>query len=1171
MPVSAPKVDSRTAAEIAARVKTLLAVYAPDWREFDPVTGQPDNVSAALIGIFSRFSELIIERLNKVPNKNFLAYLDLLGASLLPPAPARAPLTFALAAGTTTDAIVPAATQVAAAPAEGEKTPVIFETERELVVTSAQLASIFCKSPEQDAYADLGSINSAGLPNGLPVFLGTTRIEHAFYVGHGRLFSYPGLKEVRVKITTAGTIDDPDSLATQWEAWNGERWAPPRIPANGGPLEQIVRSGPSRVAAGSDVIFSNLSPLPGTRSLDVGLERRNTETEMSWLRCRLLTPITPADERRTGMVRASRLPQIAAISLQATAGKARLAVDTALCNSTPVDVSKEYFPFGEKPKFGDTLYLAVDEAFSERDSAVTLHVNLTNPAGGAASPIPAAKADPGTTVTWEFWDGSSWSVLGAAKANEDATSPLFSDTTRAFTKNGDVKFTIPGQPAVTAVNGVEKFWVRARLTSGNYGREAGFKLKDEARPELGYLPINPDKLEFGYQLAPATYAPPSISSLTVDYAFTKTGSPESVLSYNDFTLEEQKNPRFAPFKPASGSTPSVYLGFTLPPGRARFPNRKISVYAGLDGFKYGEKVVPLSPTRGRKPGDPGDTVVHEFLLTNPLAKVVTCELRSTGAQWTATINVLKRPSGGSMNPAQFQLDPSESVDVRVGVSIPADSTAGERDRGFLSLTVKADHAASYAAAFETTAGAGAVAETPRVVWEYSAANGWPALPVRDDSEGFARPGLFEFLGPSDMAAREEFGLSRHWIRAVWTSGDYEYDPRLHRMTLNTMMASASVLIRNEVLGSSDGGASQKFRTTRAPVLDGQQLEVRERENPSASEQKKLVEEQGRVSVITAAADQTREIWVRWTEVPDFYGSGSRDRHYVIDHLTGDVLFGDGINGLSPPPGAGNIRMTQYKTGGGVAGNKAAGAITLLKTTVPYVEKVTNFEAAAGGAEAEAYSSLLDRAPRTIRHQGRAVTVEDYEDLAMLASPEVARARCVPLFDLISDPEAARSKPGLVSLIIVPRSIEPKPLAGVELMNRVERFIGTRKIPSAQLVVAGPEYLRVDVDVDAALTSMEGSSEVELAIRQALARFLHPLTGGLDGTGWDFGRQPHKSDLYVLIEGVPGVDHVRVLTVTRTNDRTGVVIETKEGEPGSEMGRFLVYSGTHTITLSFEEA
>jgi predicted phage baseplate assembly protein len=387
--------------------------------------------------------------------------------------------------------------------------------------------------------------------------------------------------------------------------------------------------------------------------------------------------------------------------------------------------------------------------------------------------------------------------------------------------------------------------------------------------------------------------------------------------------------------------------------------------------------------------------------------------------------------------------------------------------------------------------------------------------------------------------------------------------------LNTIIASQTITIRNEILGSSDGTENQIFRTTRSPILIGQQLEVREPEMPSAQERERIEKEEGEkaISFTADATGRPQEIWVCWHEVPDFYGSGSRDRHYVLDHLTGEIQFGDGLNGLIPPIGTGNLRLTRYQTGGGTAGNKPAGTIVQLKTTVPYVDKVTNTEAATGGADAETLDSLRDRVPRTIRHNGRAVTLEDYEDLAMLASPAVARTKCIPLLNLLKNPLEAPNAPGQppkapgeVSVIIVPRSTDTKPLPSLELMTRVQNYLEANSLPTVNISVVGPLYISVNVTTEIALTSLEGASAVEQAVEQKLANFLHPLTGGLDGTGWAFGREPYRSDFYALIEAIPGVDHVRSLDVKEIEDQPGA----------KETGRFLVYSGRHKINLFFGE-
>src|SRR5437588_7949297 len=148
-----------------------------------------------------------------------------------------------------------------------------------------------------------------------------------------------------------------------------------------------------------------------------------------------------------------------------------------------------------------------------------------------------------------------------------------------------------------------------------------------------------------------------------------------------------------------------------------------------------------------------------------------------------------------------------------------------------------------------------------------------------------------------MAPRTEFGAALYWLRAVRQSGNYLSEPQIAALLLNTVMARHATRIENEVLGSSDGSKNQTFRTALVPVLEGQRLEVREREMPSRMGQDEIKQAAGEESLTIVEDDAGRplEIWVCWQQVADFYGSGPRDRHYVLDHLAGEVRFGDGIS------------------------------------------------------------------------------------------------------------------------------------------------------------------------------------------------------------------------------------------------------------------------------------
>ena len=73
-----------------------------------------------------------------------------------------------------------------------------------------------------------------------------------------------------------------------------------------------------------------------------------------------------------------------------------------------------------------------------------------------------------------------------------------------------------------------------------------------------------------------------------------------------------------------------------------------------------------------------------------------------------------------------------------------------------------------------------------------------------------------------------------------------------------------------------------------------------------------------------------------------------------------------------------VRVLRYRTGGGAGGNVARGAISVLRSSVPYIARVENREAARGGVDGESVDNAKLRAPDALRMQERAVTAEDYE-------------------------------------------------------------------------------------------------------------------------------------------------------------------------------------------------
>lgn len=183
---------------------------------------------------------------------------------------------------------------------------------------------------------------------------------------------------------------------------------------------------------------------------------------------------------------------------------------------------------------------------------------------------------------------------------------------------------------------------------------------------------------------------------------------------------------------------------------------------------------------------------------------------------------------------------------------------------------------------------------------------------------------------------------------------------------------------------------------------------------------------------------------------------------------------------------------------------------------------------AAQAEPPPLRQELRDAVRELRRPWRAVTCEDFERLAREAAPgRVARSRCAARRNLESENPAApdADKPGHISVIIVPQSEGGSPRPEPELLTLVRDYIEPRRLLTTALHVVAPRYCAVGVQLTLTLKPDADETRARAAAVAALRDYLHPLTGGADGKGWPFGRNVHVSEIFALLDKLPGVDYV----------------------------------------------
>lgn len=326
-------------------------------------------------------------------------------------------------------------------------------------------------------------------------------------------------------------------------------------------------------------------------------------------------------------------------------------------------------------------------------------------------------------------------------------------------------------------------------------------------------------------------------------------------------------------------------------------------------------------------------------------------------------------------------------------------------------------------------------------------------------------------------------------------------PWLCWVDVNTLRVEAAVTARPEVLGQGTGAAGQSVKTSRSPVIaDSLVVEVREADNQ----------------------------WVRWHEVPTLALSGADDPHYTLDAATGTLLFGDGRLGRMPQIGEA-VRARTYRWGGGAAGNVPPGAISkIIEPGSASDLKITQLLPATGGEDAETVPLATARIPKVLRHNDRAVAMEDFEDLAReTPGAGVGRVMVLPRH---FPPGHLSEVPGVVTLVVLP-SYDPlhpdEPVPDRTLLRRVCEWLEPRRLCTTELYLIPPTYVRIQASVGIELQEGYGLQTVKRWVELAIRQYFAPLPPyGPAGEGWPKGRTVRDVD---IAAAALAVDGVRVVT------------------------------------------
>jgi len=412
------------------------------------------------------------------------------------------------------------------------------------------------------------------------------------------------------------------------------------------------------------------------------------------------------------------------------------------------------------------------------------------------------------------------------------------------------------------------------------------------------------------------------------------------------------------------------------------------------------------------------------------------------------------------------------------------------------------------------------------MWEFLDGDRWRAMRYIPTSFDFRGSGFLRLMIP--VLRGEEHSQNIRWVRcklpdtvrrADGTTGPIRY-PRLTHVMLNA--AEVCNMQRRELEKfSAYGVPNQTLQLLHQPALIPHQDVL----NSVPVD----LHKESFVAVHIAEGDDEEPDEGRAWELSlddDLRDSGRNDRSYAVDPVRSSVRFGDGVHGAIPKAGTHNVVVDHYYTTDGRVGNVPAESITVCPSLGSQV-KVFNPFPASGGRDVESVDDLCRRAPKALTGRTRAVTTEDFEVIAQEASGTLARCHAF---------KAPEDDPWVVRLTVLPKR-DPKTgeipdAEEIGLLRAVQEYVAERCLVNTQVRVQMAELVPITVELRCLLQQQTNPSGVRERAEAWIARFLDPFTGGVSGSGWPFGEVPRSQDLQHILGEIPEIRHVEECTVLR---------------------------------------
>ena len=295
-------------------------------------------------------------------------------------------------------------------------------------------------------------------------------------------------------------------------------------------------------------------------------------------------------------------------------------------------------------------------------------------------------------------------------------------------------------------------------------------------------------------------------------------------------------------------------------------------------------------------------------------------------------------------------------------------------------------------------------------------------------------------------------------------------------------------------------------------------------------------------------------WVRWERVEDLGLAGPEDRVYELDPYTGIIQFGDGQQGMVPPRGDHNIRVS-YTSGGGGRGNAPPGRVNALVGALPRISQVENITAMSGGTDRFPPERVEALGSRRLRHRGRAAGRRDFEELVAGAFPQVKHVRCFTGLD-----RREQKAPGHVTVVLDGFGGEGME----ELCEQVYAYLASRAscclVQEKRLHVCPAVRTAISTKVTIGVEQLDQAADTQQEIVRRLRKLMEMTWGSRP-----IGEQIRLDEIWRTVRDTPNVRLIHQIQVEGAFDREGqprlVPIESE-----TRLAYAVVENGAHLVQI-----